>query len=352
MDNHNTQFILVLSLLSLLCQSISARQVLFKRQYGTLDFMYSSGSMFDDTYFPLQQAPIYGHECLNDDCSESRFLTVRYGSDSVIKFSNFRAHRKDYNTGRFFIRCPKKMLGMGTICSHGNCLKPQMFCGEVPEEFGKTSSKFRIVLPSNSSKVTTCPDSMYVSGLECATWNCIPIGLHCTELKMTFRAQNKHILRIAGNRKSESDLFSSKKGGRSEVMRGPIFKIECLGTVCNSLILSSVDRGSAPLLHPVEKWTNYVEDEGTIASCPSGTIVVQMECQKESCDKIRLGCARPIRQNGIVIEENDIMVSNIFGLWNIRSGFCPDGYYFKSLSCLLFACSTMVMQCVKVSFIQ
>lgn len=286
MDIHDTHFIFFVGLLLVLFQRSCAREVPFKRQYGTLDFMHTARIMIDDGHFPLQQAPIYAHECLNDDCSERRFLTVRYGSDPVVEYSNFRAHKINYNGERFFIRCPKGMLGFGTICYQGNCLKPQMLCGKVPRSFGKTSSKFKIVQPSNSSRITACPDSMYVSGLECPAWDCIPTGLHCTELKMTRRPELKYTLRIAGNRKSESELFSSKNEGLSEVMRGPIIKITCLGSVCSTLILHSVNRGSAPLLRPVEKWTNYVEGGGTTASCPSGTIVVQWKCQKANCDRI------------------------------------------------------------------
>lgn len=348
----DTHFIFFVGLLMTSHQSSCGRKVPFKRQYGTLDFMDTFGST-NDGHFPLQQAPIYGHECLDDKCSKRRFLTVRFGDNPVVEFANFLAVQSNYNYDDFYIRCPKGMLGMGTICHNGNCLKPQLLCGQVPKKFGETTSKIKTVLPSNSTKSAKCPDSLYVSGLECTTYNCSPPGLRCIELKIDQKPKMKYTLRAIGSRKLESQLFSAgKNGGLSEQMRDPIFKITCQDGLCGTMRLFSAARRSTSLRGSVEKWTGYAGDEGTSLSCPSETVVAQIKCETSICGRIKLGCTRPAKQTKLLFDESDTKFSNVFGSYKFPIGICPDGYYFQNLSCLLFSCSEMVMGCVKISFIQ
>lgn len=356
MNTHQTRSGFVVGLLLYLFQDGHARQILFKRQYGTLDFMDAATYFLVDGYFPIQQAPIYGHECLSKDCSERRFHTVRFGSDAVVKFSNSWTISDKYIPDSIFIRfsitCPKGMLAMGITCYHGDCHRLQLHCGHVPLNFGQTTSNSKIIPPSNSTNISTCPNSMYVSGLECTNLLCIPTGLHCTTLKMNRRSKFKYTLDIAGNREVKSKLFGKKYSDLSEEMKNPIFKLTCFGIVCESITLSSTERGSVQLLRPVEKWTNHVEKEGTIASCPSGTVVARVKCEGRICGRIKLGCARPVDRNNLILDDNDIKFSDIFGMWDMLDGIFPGGYYFKQLSCIVDNCEKMVMGCVKASFIQ
>lgn len=201
----------------------------------------------------LQQASIYAHECLNEDCSKCRFLTVRFGSDPVITFTNSWTIFDGYGSELFSLRCPAGMLALGTACYHANCLKLQMLCGEVSSAFGRTTSKSKIVFPSSSSKITTCPDSMYVSGLECTSWDCIPTGLHCTELRQNLRPKLKTPLTTTGNRKAGSGPFSLKNRGLSTEAKFPIYSMACIDTLCTTIHFFWIERGTAPLLRPVEE---------------------------------------------------------------------------------------------------
>lgn len=356
MDSRRKQFFTIVGVLLYLYQHGHARQIPFKRKYGTLDFMDTATYFLTDAYFPIQQAPIYGHECLTNDCSMRRFLTVRFGSEPVIKFLNLWTISDKYIPDaifiRFSLRCPKGMFAMGVSCYNGNCHKLQLHCGPVHPDFGQATSKSKIIMPSNSSKISTCPDSMYVSGLECTSWLCIPTGLHCTMLNMKRMTKFERTLDTAGSREIVSKPFGKNYDSLSEEMRTPIFKMACFGVVCESITLFSVGRGSAPLLGPVEKWTNYVEKEGSTASCPSGTVVAQVKCEGKTCNRIKLGCARPANRNNLILNEDDIKLSDIFGMWNVLDGICPGGYYLKQLSCLIDNCEEMVMGCLQASFLQ
>lgn len=253
MNSYNVTTTFFTSLLLFLFQRGHANQILFKRQYGTTDALNIATNHLYDAHLPIQQAPIYGHECINEDCSKRRFFTVRFGNDPVVKFSNYWTIFEGYAPNKFPFKCPKNMPVLRASCYRGNCLRLRLNCGYVPFAFGQMTSHFKFVMPSNSSKLATCTDSMYVSGLECPNGRCIPTGLHCTTLEMYHKPKSKYSLDVSGNRQIERKLLSSMDSGPSEKMNRPIFKWICHGTLCDSVTLFSIDRGMTPLLGPVEK---------------------------------------------------------------------------------------------------
>lgn len=330
----------------------SGAKTAFKRELGKLDYLYAAKDLLNDAHSPFQLAPIYAHECMEDECQKRRFHSVRFGSGPIIEFSNLWTTAVNYIPTGYYIRCPRGMLVSGLSCIKGDCTKPQLHCGKVLASFGSTANKFKIVLPSNTSRFTKCPDSMYVSGLQCTTWHCIPTGLHCTRLLLQRRPKMKHLLERSGNRVIESALFTDKNGGKSEKANGPIFQIRCIGSLCNPQWFFSIARGVDPLLGAVQKWTPGIQNAGSSASCPTAMVVAQMHCQAPLCNKVALGCAKFLNSDITIVEEHDTRHSEIFGPYDKLIGVCPDGYYFKKLHCIRDLCYEMVMECVKITFIE
>lgn len=344
-------YLTIIALQVLLIFCCEGSYVPFLRKSGTLDAMDSVNDMAD-AYLPLQQVPIYGHECLKRFCWDRRFLTVRHGNDRILIFSNHWTTTISYVKGYQSIRCPKHMLAMGMSCLDTFCDAPQLLCAATAPGFKVNSWRKKDIKPTNKSGKVLCPDGMYVQGLICTDWGwkCNPMGLHCVALVHLRTPQHRYPLISTSGRVLQSERFGSRGKGYSQLMSGPVFGMECLGLYCDSISLFSVARGTKPLLQQAVTWTPSVNAAGSSVQCPLGMVVGQMRCGAQNCGDVYLGCVRPFPI--IQINKNDRQMSNIFGESFEPPGHCPDGYFMDQLFCLRNKCAQMAIGCVKLTFIE
>lgn len=328
-----------------------AAEKLFVRKIGTPDYIDTLN--WPSTGFnPVTRVPIYAHECLDKDCSRGRFLTMRFKNIPILQFSNFWSDEIYRDESGWHTRCPKNMLAMGISCPSEQCVIPQLHCGLAAPDFKIVPSKNKQVTPSKKKNSAICPNGMYVQGVDIASGPSYRSGLYCVSLlyKPAFATRNPLI--PSDNRITTSELVRADKSkGRSESMDGPIFSI-IYAKEREGFLLVSVNRGVNPILGPVKTWTDYAgEDKGTV-SCPRGTIIKQIRCSQNICDKISLGCAKPTKESEVEFHDSDVLYSNVVGSNHALPAYCPEGYYAKEVNCLLDHCSQLILGCVKATYIQ
>lgn len=321
----------------------------FRREYGTLDVMDVSEERFRNAHVPIQYSPIYGIKCLDDGCVARQFLTVRQGNEHIVEFSNYWTTKSKLNDKGLYTSCPKNMLTMGMARKYSWSLD-QMMCGRVDQRF-KILAKKNVLVETAKNNIVLCPNGMYVQGIQCLERQCDKIGLFCVELSFNKILESKYPLVPNGNRVIINDFFNATtNGGLSEKMDGPIFRIgrfdKCVGTRH-----FTIGRGLKPILGPVKKWTEIASNEGTSVSCPRGMLVSQMKCGGKCCDEISLGCSELVNKKVFEIDETQVTVSNLFGT-DIVGGFCPDGHYAKGINCFRTNCNLIIIECVKMTFIE
>lgn len=329
-----------------------AAQKPFTRKMGTPDYMNTFGWPLEG-FIPVAPIPIYAHECVKDDCSERRFLTMRYGNNPILQFSNFWSGIKYHDLNGWHTKCPKNMLAMGMSCSQGVCGLPQLHCGLAAPGFKIVPRKKKTVTPLENETSAFCPDGMYVQGLHAANGPNYRSGLHCVGLFFDNMFPSEFPLIPSDNKISRSvTLNVNDNDGYSLPTDGPIFSIICSSHQCQAITLVSVSRGIEPILGPVEKWTNHVGYGINTASCPPGMLIKQMRCRESYCNKINLGCARPTEESKVRFHDNDLRYSNVFGSYVSIPGYCPEGYYAKEVNCPRAVCSQLILGCVKATYIE
>lgn len=326
--------------------------IVFKRGLGYLDQM---GRIFDSyAAWPIQEAPIYGMKYESGN-KLYRFLTVRKGNDAIVTFSNHWVNGY-HSRGPWKIRCPNDMLMMGlSSCFMDGCTNIKMLCGKAGSGFRIITTKNKIVKPKPNPSTFLCPDGMYAQGVECRGTKCVyPTGLYCVELY----ALNypgllyQYPLLMVNNRFYTSGIFSSKHGGYSWVMNGPIYANSCFGIrYCSRKRLYSTLRGVHPMFTFDFDWIGPASGAGTSITCPPGKLIQGMRCTGDNCSEIHIRCASFQDDKRYIIDQYEEQRSNPFGRhWPFDTiGQCVSGYYANRIECFRSSCAVLIMGCVKVS---
>lgn len=342
---------IVSAVLIYLAINTDAAYVVFKRTVGTRDAM-DIFNISSPPYRPIQQSPIYAIQCLDRGCINQRFLTVRYQNQIIVKYVSQWAWPKLETSGRWTITCPQNMLSLGFARYEPKSKDIFMICGAINTGFLLTSSTIRIEPPSIPYSVS-CPNGMYMQGIECYNDSCERRGLKCVELQYKRLVQGRFDLRRSDNRQIEGDWFNSENG-LSQKALGPIFAMSCSGrNNCANKRYYFVQRGMKQMLGKIESWPWLYSLLHAVASCPKGTVAKQFKCALDLCHRIDIGCAKPANKK-LMVMDNDRMSSNAFSPnWSFQNiGFCPEGYYIREITCLNLFCTSMRLGCVKMVFVE
>lgn len=299
--------------------------------------------------WPIQESPIYGIE-YDSKTKDRRFMTLRLRDFAIVKFSNKWVAGFGTN-GRWRLKCSNNMLMMGYTCHAGNCDNLSLLCGKVMAPFQTVASKRTIVRPKNAGSSIFCPDGMYAQGLECVGKGCKNPGLFCVQLTFSTISMSQTQFSSVGNRNYVSATFNSDGYGFSWRMGGPIYAISCIGKAeCESKQLYSAERGIGSMMTETTLYRGPISAAGSSVSCPKKMVIVVMRCTGQFCSSIHIGCASFKDETTYRVTDTDVRMSNTFSThWPHQAiGTCPDGYFAKSIECLRFSCSVLMIGCVKI----
>ena len=129
-----------------------------------------------------QNWPIAGIKCTGNYCDNKQLVTVNYGNENAVQFSNYWSHWFSEEHGGSSL-CPRDMVVNKIQCRGDYCDDPRLSCGRMEAGYRVDRNDLTYTgFFSEEHGERNCSDGYYVVGVQCRGDYCDDVQLTCAKV--------------------------------------------------------------------------------------------------------------------------------------------------------------------------